>query len=97
MNKKTILTIAVFVFMALWSLFFVSRTHAHWSDVELSAFTSPDLTIGEWSLLLEWDPDATYSEGDIVSYNGVLYQARRENPIREPGVDGGWQRDWDAL
>lgn len=95
--KKHILALSIVVFMFISGLFLTTPTFAYWSIRQLSVNETVDVNIGEWIFSIEWDPDATYNTGDIVSRNGVLYQAKRNNPTREPGEQAGWQSDWDAL
>ena len=97
--KHYILTLAIVSLMVLSSLFVVSDSYAYWrGDVIGSSDTATaTVTTGEWNQAFEWDPDATYQAGDLVTNNGVTYEAKRDNPTREPGVGGGWRSDWTAL
>jgi len=96
LRKKHLLATSIATLMVLSSLFVVNESYAYWRGDVLDATTTANATVatGEWDQVFEWDPNATYSAGDVIEYNGVLYEAKRENPTREPGVDNGWQRDW---
>ncbi len=39
----------------------------------------------------------TYVIGDQVTHNGTTYQAKKDNPTKEPGVSGGWASQWTVL
>jgi hypothetical protein len=44
-----------------------------------------------------YDGGGTYSTGDSASHNGSSYVARVDNPTTEPGVDPGWEDEWQLL
>ena len=98
MKRKT-LTFFVLSFMVLLALFITSDTHAYWIGgfAGSSEQASAQVSTGVWNQAFEWDPNATYSTGDRVINNGITYEAKRDNPTREPGVDGGWNRDWNQI
>lgn len=94
-KKRKILTLAIAIFMVLSFSLTTSKTFAYWAMVaSTTTHSTPMLTTGSWPQVFEWDPNATYLEGDLVTNNGVIYEAKRDNPTREPGVDKGWNRDW---
>ena len=98
MKRKT-LTFFVLSFMVLLALFITSDTHAYWIGgfAGSSEQASAQVSTGVWNQAFEWDPNATYSIGDRVINNGVTYEARRDNPTREPGVGGGWRSEWTQI
>ena len=97
-KKHKILTIAIAIFMVLSLSLTTSKTLAYWAEAKsASTTTTATVTTGEWSQAFQWDPNATYLEGDLVTNNGITYEAKRDNPTREPGVDSGWNRDWTQI
>lgn len=44
-----------------------------------------------------YDSGSSYSTGDSVSSGGSSYVARVDNPTTEPGVDPGWEDEWQLL
>lgn len=93
-KKHRFLKIAIVTFMVLFSSYMSSNTFAYWSNIDLIDTTVENVNIGEWVQAFQWDPNQTYSAGDQVINNGVIYTAKKDNPTREPGVDSGWNRDW---
>ena len=98
-HKKIILIIAILTLMVFSSLSLTKNTYAYWIGAVNGAsdIATGTVILGEWNQIFQWDPDATYEAGDIVTNNGITYEAKRNNPTREPGVDNGWNRDWDEL
>ena len=102
MNKKRkLLQKAILLFMVLSVPLTTSQTFAYWSDFEVAEplpyTTTTTFTVGEWEQVLQWDPNATYLTGDQVTNNGITYQAKKDNPTREPGVGGGWNSEWTQI
>lgn len=97
--KKTFLTIAIGVFMVFSLSFATSETFAYFvSSVSGdSDIVAASVTAGSWDQSFPWDVNDTYITGDVVSHNGVDYRAKKDNPTKEPGVDGGWTSQWTAL
>ncbi len=95
--KKRLLIISIMIFMVFSAGSLMHSTFAFWSNVNLNDQVSDQVPIGEWNQIFQWDPDATYLEGDLVTNNGITYEAKRDNPTREPGVDSGWNRDWTQI
>lgn len=97
--KRTLLIVSIATLMVLSSLFLVNETYAYWRNDVLGASDAATATVatGEWDQIFQWDPNATYLTGDVVENNGVFYEAKRDNPTREPGVDRGWNRGWTQL
>lgn len=52
---------------------------------------------GAWQTIPQWDSNTSYLVGDQVINNGSIYQAKKNNPTREPGVSGGWKSDWTLI
>ena len=95
--KKVFLTAAMMLFMVFAVSGLADQTYAYWaSNVTAPADTNSIGTaaIGTWSVIPQWDPAATYVIGDQVVNNGTIYEAKKNNPTREPGVDGGWNSEW---
>lgn len=44
-----------------------------------------------------WDGGTTYVVNQSVVNNGTSYVARVDNPTTEPGVDPGWEAEWQVL
>ncbi|MFP4078751.1 MAG: carbohydrate-binding protein [Candidatus Izemoplasmataceae bacterium] len=97
--KHKLFVLSLLTLMVFSSLFAMSGSYAFWrGDVIGSSDTAiASVMTGEWDQVFEWDPNATYLDGDVVENNGVLYEAKRDNPDREPGVAKGWNRDWFQL
>jgi hypothetical protein len=95
-HKKNILQLAILIFMVFSLSFVMPKSFAVWSDVQLIKSTPTSVSLGEWEQVFPWDPNETYEEGDLVIVDGIVYEAKRNNPSREPGVDVGWQRDWSS-
>jgi chitodextrinase len=95
-QKHRILKIAIMTLMVLSTSLVTSDTLAYWSNgLQTSSNNAiASIAVGDWNQVLQWDSNATYNEGDQVINDGVIYTAKRNNPSREPGVDKGWQRDW---
>ena len=94
--KKAVLTIAIGIFMVFSLSLVTSQTYAYWvsSITGNNDTVSPTATIGTWTQIFPWDANATYAVGDQVTNNGTTYQAKKANPTKEPGVDGGWNSQW---
>ena len=97
MRLKKIIYYPIIMLMVLLTLYNTSESYAYWSTVKLSDHVNETVTIGEWTIIFQWDPNKTYVIGDLVTNNGVTYRAKRNNPTREPGVSNGWSSDWTAL
>jgi heme-binding NEAT domain protein len=98
-EKRKILRIAIFVFMVLSISLTTSQTLAYWAQPPsiVSTTTTGTVTTGTWEQAFPYDPNATYLDGDLVTNNGVTYSAKGDFPTKEPGVDNGWNSDWDRL
>lgn len=97
MRIKKILIYSLMCLMVFSTFYHTSQTYAYWSDINLSDTISENVEIGEWTVIFQWDPNKTYVTGDLVINNGITYQAKKNNPTREPGVTGGWKSDWNEL
>jgi len=98
LGKRKILIFVLASLMVLSSLFMVSGSYAYWSSDVSGANTTAiaSINIGEWNQVFEWSSDNTYSQGDIVERNGVLYEARQDNPFFTPGGFLSWW-SWSRL
>ncbi len=94
--KRVVLNIAIGIFMVFSLSFATSQTYAYWSSgfAADSEATSDTVTVGTWTQAFPWDANETYAVGDQVTNNGTTYQAKKANPTKEPGVDGGWNSQW---
>ena len=90
---------SVLLLVVFSSLFMSSNTYAYWaSNVTGDNDLAPaSVTTGTWTQAFQYDPNTSYNIGDIVTNNGVTYEAKKSGLLREPGVDGGWSRDWTQL
>ncbi len=98
--KKTFLTIAIGIFMVFSLSLTASNSFAYWASSivgDTSATATANASIGTWDQAFPWDPDETYLIGDLVTNNGSTYKAKKDNPYKEPGVDGGWQSQWTLI
>jgi hypothetical protein len=92
MGKLRILFICTLIFAML---FFTQTTHAFWSSHidGTQSNSQATITIGTWDFddgIPVWEQGVSYQQGQIVSFNGQLYIALRNNPPRGPGQPGGW-------
>jgi hypothetical protein len=53
--------------------------------------------MGDWLAIPQWEAGVTYLIGDRVVNNGSIYEAKKDNPNKEPGVDGGWNSEWIVI
>ena len=97
MRIKKILIYPIMCLMVLSTFYHTSQTYAYWSTINLSDTISETVEIGEWTVILQWDPNKTYVIGDRVINNGITYEAKKNNPTREPGVSSGWNSEWTQL
>ena len=97
--KRRLLSFFLISFMVLSSLFVIGESYAFWVGgvADANDVVVGNVATGVWNQAFEWDPNATYSTGDRVINNGVTYEARRDNPTREPGVGGGWRSEWTQI
>ncbi len=97
--KRKLLTISM-IFLMVFSLSqFVDSTYAYWaSGISTSSNTTTrTISTGTWTFTTPYDPNTSYNIGDIVTNNGITYEAKKSGLLREPGVEGGWARDWTQL
>lgn len=97
-KKRKFLELAIVLFMVFSVSLTTSSTLAYWTEVNGSSETAvATVTAGQWQQTFTWDANETYLAGDLVTNNGITYQAKRDNPTRQPGVDPGWNRDWTQI
>lgn len=103
MNKKqNILIIAIFMFMVISLSFTTSQTFAYWAE-PIQAPEIVDSTgiiaTGEWEQIFPYDSNFNeYVAGDLVSYNGDIYEARNGwANILTPGSGWFWTIGWTRL
>lgn len=97
--KKIFLFISIAIFMVFSLSLVTPDSLAYWQGAILGDTSDPasaTVTVGDWGQAFEYDPNATYSIGDIVINNGVEYTAKKDNPTKEPGVDRGWNSQWTS-
>lgn len=97
--KKTFLALAITIFMVFSLAFATSDSLAYWAtSVNGNSNTAvATATIGTWIQAFPWDTNETYVIGDLVTNNGRTYRAKKDNPTKEPGVDGGWNSQWTVV
>lgn len=97
--NKLILKVSIISLMVFSPMIVTDESHAYWAGAINDSANSAigTVTTGTWEQIFQWDPNKTYSAGDLVTNNGNTYEAKRDNPTREPGVGGGWQRDWTQV
>lgn len=95
---RNLLKISILTLVVFSALSQVNDSYAYWASNITQA--SPDtvsnntVTVGTWTAILPWDPATTYVIGDRVISAGSIYEAKKDNPTKEPGVDGGWNSQW---
>ena len=95
--KRMIKTAAVMIIMVFAVSNITEYSYAYWATnvtVPADDSTVGDVGVGTWTMLTQWDANATYSIGDRVSNNGIIYEAKKNNPTKQPGVDTGWNSEW---
>jgi len=94
---KRLLILSVVSLLFLASSFATSESYAYWASSVDNANNNTAVTgtIGTW--IQSWSSSETYVVGDQVTNNGTTYQAKKDNPTKEPGVDNGWSSQWTAL
>ena len=97
--KKTFLKISIAIFMVFSLSLVTTESFAYWASSVTgnNNSTTATVTIGTWTQVYPWDSGTSYLTGDQVTHNGTTYQAKKDNPTKEPGVDGGWTSQWTAL
>ncbi len=98
-KKYNMLKVAIMIFVVLSTSFVTSETLAYWVDVQgAQNSTTATVTTGEWDQAFPYDANTSYQVGDLVTNNGVTYEAKKSGTLREPGVGGGgWNRDWTVI
>ncbi len=97
--KRKLLNVTIILFMVLSLSLSIGHTLAYWQGNVVGDSDTATATIdtGEWNQAFPWDPNETYLKDDRVTNNGFIYEAKRNNPEREPGVAKGWNRDWTEV
>ena len=98
--KKIFLAISIAIFMVFSLSLTTSESFAFWSSGFIGdSAINPDVTVtvGTWTFATPWDSGTTYLIGDRVTHNGTTYEAKKDNPTKEPGVAAGWTSEWTAL
>jgi hypothetical protein len=98
--KKMFLTAAMMLFMVFAISGLAENTYAYWASnvaPPTASDTSGTIGIGAWAVIPQWDPAGTYLIGDRVVNNGSIYEAKKDNPTKEPGVDSGWSSQWTLI
>lgn len=97
---KTLLRLSILTLVVFSSSSLIEGSYAYWaSGISSSANTINDtITTGTWSTTTEpYDPNTSYTIGDVVTNNGSTYEAKKSGLLKEPGVDGGWKSDWTLI
>lgn len=95
--KKTIKMTSMILFMVFAISSVTEYSFAYWaSNVTPPTNTSTEgvASIGAWQTVPQWTAGTTYVIGDRVVNNGIIYEAKKNNPTRQPGVDSGWNSEW---
>ena len=97
--KKISLYISLAIFMVFSLLFATSDSLAYWriGIDDTNGISTATVNTGTWTQVYPWDAVTAYITGDQVTHNGVTYQAKKDNPTKEPGVTSGWTSEWTAL
>ena len=97
--KKIFLKITIAIFMVFSLSLATTESFAYWTSglIGASENSEQSVTVGTWTQAFPWDSGTSYLTGDQVTNNGTTYQAKKDNPTKEPGVDGGWSSQWTAL
>jgi hypothetical protein len=73
-------------------------SYAYWAtnvSAPIDDSSTGTITVGTWSTSIpSYDPNTYYTSGDVVENNGIYYTAKKSGYLLEPGVAGGWKRDW---
>ena len=99
-NKKTFLAIAIAIFMVFSLSVTTSESFAYWASSVNGANNitqTATVTIGTWSQAYPWSSTESYLTGDLVTHNGTTYQAKKDYPTKEPGVQNGWTSEWTVV
>lgn len=98
--RKTILKLSLLTLVVFSSSSLIDQSYAYWASgiSSSSNTTNTSLTTGTWTFGNEqYDPNTSYTIGDIVTNNGSTYEAKKDGLLKEPGVDGGWKSDWTQI
>jgi hypothetical protein len=93
------LRIAILSLVVFSALSVASESYAYWASsiTGNNAVDTATVTMGTWQTIPQWDPAGTYLTGDQVVNNGFIYQAKKDNPTKQPGVDNGWTSQWTEI
>ena len=96
-KKHKFLKLAIMTFMVLSAAFATSDTLAYWVEVTgNSDIADANVATGEWDQAFPYDPNICYDAGDLVTNVGQTFNAKRSGcNLREPGVDKGYNKDWN--
>ena len=98
--KRLALKIAVITIMVFAVSSVTEYSYAYWASnvtAPSNMTTEGDVGVGTFAYYEPWTSDGVYAVGDQVSHNGVIYQAKKANPTKEPGVDAGWNSQWTVI
>ncbi len=98
--NKVFLYLSLAIFMVFSLSLVTPNSFAYWTEGtigDISDTASTNVSTGTWTQAFPWDTNATYVTGDLVTNNGTTYQAKKDNPTKEPGVDGGWNSQWTVV
>ncbi|ERJ11638.1 carbohydrate-binding protein [Haloplasma contractile] len=101
-RKKRIIKSVVLLFMVFAMILSTSKTFAYWSNgmtVSGTNQVTATVRIGEWNQIFEWDANTTYYSGDLVTYNGNIYEAKRQHKNIRPESNeiNNWRKYWKQV
>lgn len=94
---KRLLILSVVSLFLLASSFATSESYAYWVSTVNPATGDSSTTVVLGSWIQAWSATESYLTGDQVTHNGLTYQAKKDNPTKEPGVDNAWTSQWTQL
>lgn len=101
MDKKIKFNILLLIFMMFTLFHATPKSFAYWAK-DITIMNTPqsiigDVTIGYWDQLFEWQSDIIYVKGDVVTYNGDRFEAKRQNQNKPPRGPNNWRSYWREL
>ena len=98
--KRLAVKIAVITFMVFAVSSVTEYSYAYWASnivAPADIDTVGTVSVGTYNYIEPWTIDGVYLIGDQVSNNGVIYQAKKDAPNKEPGIDSGWSSQWTVI
>lgn len=93
---KKILKVAVILVMVFTVSLSVDQSYAYWYSIApANTDTTGTVETGTWTAIFEWTSTATYSVGDIVSFNGTTWiSLKASNANKEPSLSKPGSNWW---